>query len=238
MPLCHFQCSFDVFGPLLPFPSIPLGFGFEPPAKTDNAAACASPYFLQCRIPDTSFRPTNQHRTIFAAPPPPPTTTFLTTLRCLSVQTRWTSFLAWHGLVPAELLLLYSSHSCGCPFLPMDDPTCFGTILHVLRADHTHVHCPSNSKGVPLNAQATSFTPDCSCKSSHLFPSLCLNILLLPTLSAAPFSICSSTFFLPKTSWPWWTTPPRPQKIFTTKKRDKAGAFLLPQFELFCKRSA
>ena len=67
IPLCHFRMFFDVlaFAPMCPnF----LGSGFGPPSNTGSDTIRASPCLLPCRSLDTSFRLTNQCRTIFSAP--------------------------------------------------------------------------------------------------------------------------------------------------------------------------
>ena len=72
------------FCPQSPFPQALWDLVSECPPLKDHGTACVSPCRLPCHSLDTSFRPTNQSRTLLTAPIL--TTSFLTTLRCLSVH--------------------------------------------------------------------------------------------------------------------------------------------------------
>ena len=172
----------------------------------DSGAACASLCLHLRRILGTSFRVATYCHTVFSAPillQQPASSSHCGA--CVSGPVGFPSQNSLDWLQPPSFLQLLTLRLC-CPFRPIDPGLLQKHVLYVLQTNHFHVHShlPFKQHSMqlwPLNAEITSFPHNPSCRSSHLCPSLCLKISGSSTLSAAPFSICSSTLLPPKRAY-------------------------------------
>ena len=106
-------------------------------------------------------------------------------------------------LQPQSFHQLFALALC-CPFLPLDHPGLLQKhLLHIRRADHSHVHYYLTFKhqGVPLwpvAAQMTGLAQICSRTLSHLPPCLHFKDLIPPCLLLLTLPSPPSTYFRPR----------------------------------------
>ena len=122
--------------------------------------------------------------------------------RSMSVHTSLIFLLSKDFIVSSQTPSLNSSHSC------LATPFCQWTqkpLLHIMRANHSHVHRHLSFKQHsvplwPLNAKVRLSLASISVPQEFASS----------LLSAAPFSIRSSTLLPARRAFPWWAAPPRP----------------------------
>ena len=173
---------------------------------------CASPFLLLCYILDTSFRLTNQHRTILSEPnllPPPASSSHCGA--CLSMSRRSSSQRSLVLLQPHSFLRLLKLMFC-CPFLPIGPS---GLLLKHIFTPCGQITltstatCPSNGKW----CQCGHFMPKAqvSHKTVPAGPPTCLHL----STSRICYAFCCASLHLPN---------PDP---FRPSKRGHSGKFFL-----------